>query len=44
LFVKSAGLFVKTAPIAKLLHDAIAERPIQTKINYEAFTSLAVIL
>jgi hypothetical protein len=44
LFVKFAGLFVKTALIAKLLLDTIAERPAQTKISYDAFTDLAVLI
>jgi hypothetical protein len=44
LFVKTTGLFVKTAPIAELLLDTITERPVQTKMSYEAFTELAVIL
>jgi hypothetical protein len=44
LLVKSAGLFVETAPIAKLLLDTISERPVQTKMSYDAFTNLAVMI
>lgn len=32
IFVKATGLFVKTAPISKLLLDTISERPKQTKM------------
>jgi hypothetical protein len=44
LFVEFAGLFVKTAPIAKLLLDTIAERPAQTKMSYDTFANLAVLI
>lgn len=44
LFVEFAGLFVETAPIAKLILDAIAERPIQTKMSYDNFISLAMLI